>query len=75
MEICDCHGWRVGGGSGGGRNLYKVPETWDVRDFQDSMGVILAKMPNSGEMEPKETTSNRQVPQWRVRDTNPPSKI
>ena len=36
---------------------YKVPETWDVTGSQDSVGVTLAEMPNSGEMEPKETMS------------------
>ena len=40
-------------------NLKKVPETRNVRGSQDSMGVTLAKMPNSGEMEPDETTSGR----------------
>jgi hypothetical protein len=35
-------------GVGGGGN-----ETWDVRGIQDSMWVTLAKMPNSGEMEPE----------------------
>jgi hypothetical protein len=30
-----------------------------VRGSQDSIGTALAKIPNSGEMEPEETTSNR----------------
>ena len=34
-------------------------ESWDVRGYQDLMGMILAEMPNSREMEPEETTSNR----------------
>ena len=43
----------------GCRNLQKVPETWDVRGSQDSMGVTLTEMPNSGEMELEETTPSR----------------
>ena len=35
------------------------PRDLDVRGSQDSMGVTLAKMPNSAEMEPEETTSSR----------------
>ena len=44
---------------GVGVNLKKVPETWDVRGSHDSMGMTLAKMPNSGEMEPEETTTSQ----------------
>ena len=33
----------------------------DVRGSQDSMGMTLAKIPNSGEMEPEETTSSREI--------------
>ena len=42
----------------------------------DSMRVTLAKMPNIGETEPKESTSNRLGLKWR-RDwvTNPQSKF
>jgi hypothetical protein len=29
-----------------------------MRGYQDSMDIILAEMPNCGEMEPEETTSN-----------------
>jgi hypothetical protein len=36
-----------------------VPETWKVRDSKDSMGVTLAKMPNTGERELGESTSSR----------------
>lgn len=46
-------------GAGGGGNLLKVPETWDARGFQDLMGMTFATMPNSGEIEPEDTTSNR----------------
>jgi hypothetical protein len=42
-----------------GRNLWKVPENWNVRGSQDSMRMALAEMLNSGEMEPEETTSSR----------------
>ena len=35
----------------------RSPETRDVRSSQDSMWMTLAEMPNSGEMEPEETTS------------------
>jgi hypothetical protein len=37
----------------------KVPETWEVRDFQDLMGVTLDEMPNSGKRELIESTSSR----------------
>jgi hypothetical protein len=40
-------------------DLYKVSETWNVRGSQDTMGMDLAEMPKSGEMEPEETTSYR----------------
>ena len=33
--------------------------TWEVRDSQDSMGVTLAKMPNTGESELEESTFSR----------------
>ena len=42
-----------------GRNFYVVPETWDVRGSQDPMGMTLAKMANSGEIEYRETISSR----------------
>ena len=55
MEIssCGCRGLEVRG------NVYKFQETWDVRGTQDSMWMTLAEMPNSGEMDPEETTSSR----------------
>ena len=37
-------------------NLYKVPDIKNVRGFQNLMGITLAEMPNSGDMEPKEPT-------------------
>ena len=40
-------------------NLYKVPETWDVRGSQDSKQITLAEMPNSGKMELEKITSSR----------------
>jgi hypothetical protein len=49
MEICSFRGL-------GERN---VPETWDVRGSQDAMGMTLAEMPNSEEMEPEENSTSR----------------
>jgi hypothetical protein len=31
--------------------LKNIPETWEVRDSQDSKGRTLDEMPNNGEME------------------------
>ena len=39
--------------------LQNVPETWDLRDSKDSMGVTLAKMPNIEERELEESTSSK----------------
>ena len=39
-----------------GGDPYKVPETWEVRDSQDSMGVTLAKVPNIGKREHERPT-------------------
>lgn len=39
------------------RKLLKVPEILEVRGSQDSIGVMLAKMPNHEKMEPEEATS------------------
>jgi hypothetical protein len=36
----------------GGEKFYEVLEPWDGRGSQNSVQVILAKMPNSGDMEP-----------------------
>ena len=52
--ICNYRYWREGRG-----NLQNVPETWDVRSFQYSIGVTLVEMPNIGRIESEETTSNR----------------
>jgi hypothetical protein len=52
MEIRSFKGWDVGGGG-----ALEVPETWEVRDSQDSTGVTLANMPNTGERELEECTS------------------
>jgi hypothetical protein len=43
-----------------------------MRDFQDSMGVTLAKISNSGERE--QPLVDRQSPKWRDGVTNPQSK-
>jgi hypothetical protein len=61
--------WRVGGGE----NLYKIPETWDLRGSHHSMGMALVERLNSGDMEPEETTLSRQGPQWSNRVINLPS--
>jgi hypothetical protein len=56
--------------------LQKILETWDVSKSQDSMQVILAKMPNSGRGNSKSPPSiNRQGPKWRNKDTNPQLKF
>jgi hypothetical protein len=31
----------------------EIPEAWDERGFQDSVGIILVKMTNNGEMDPE----------------------
>jgi hypothetical protein len=47
-----------------------------MEGFQDSMGVILAKMPNNVEMEHEETTSSSQTePQVEVWQHQPTFKI
>lgn len=38
------------------RNHYKVPDSWDVESFQDLIGITLAKMAKSWEIESEETT-------------------
>jgi hypothetical protein len=43
----------------GGREV--IPIEWDVGGFQDSIAIALAKILNSGEMEPEETTSSGQI--------------
>ena len=53
MQICSCGGWSEVAG-----NQKKDPESWNVRGTQDSIGMTLAKMPKSGEVEPEETTSS-----------------
>ena len=44
-----------------GGTLQNVPETWKIRDSQDSKGGILDKMPNSREGEFIELTSSRKT--------------
>ena len=36
----------------------KLPETWDVRGFEDSIWMTLAKMNKSANMEPEQPNSN-----------------
>jgi hypothetical protein len=44
-----------------GGGLQKAPETWEVRDSQDSKGETLAEMPDSLERELIESTFNRKT--------------
>jgi hypothetical protein len=55
--------------------LQNVPETWEVRESQDSKGGSLDEMPNSGKRERVEPTSRRKTGHP-VRDgvANPQSK-
>ena len=41
--------------------LQNAPETWEVRDSQDSKGGILDEMPDSRERELIEPTSSRKT--------------
>jgi hypothetical protein len=42
-------------------SLYNVPETWELRNSEDSKGETLNEMPYSGERELVESTSNRKT--------------
>ena len=53
-------------GDGGG-GILNVPETWEVRDSQDSKGGTLDEMPYSGERGLVESTSSRKTG-YQVRD-------
>ena len=44
-----------------GVTLQNAPETWEVRDSQDSKGGTLDEMPNSRERELIEPTSSRKT--------------
>jgi hypothetical protein len=44
-----------------GGTLQNAPETWEVRDSQDSKGGILDQMPNSRERELIKSTSIRKT--------------
>ena len=46
---------------GGWRNLQNLPETWDVRDSQDSKGGTLDEMPYIGERDLVEPISSRKT--------------
>lgn len=46
---------------GSGLISRKFPETMDGGDSQDSMWVILAKLPHSGDIESEEITSSSQT--------------
>ena len=56
MQMFSCWWWWVVW-----RKLYIVPEIWSGGDSQDSLWATLTKMPNSGHMEPGETTSSSQT--------------
>ena len=49
------------GGRRLGGTLQNAPETWEVRDFQDSKRRTLDEMPNIGERELVEPTSSRKT--------------
>ena len=44
-----------------GETLQNVPETWKLRDFQESKGGTLDEIPESREMELVEPTSSRRT--------------
>ena len=44
-----------------GGTLQNAPETWDVRDSQDSKGGTLGEIPDSRERELVESTSSRKT--------------
>jgi hypothetical protein len=44
---------------GNGRNNQKVQDARDAKGSQDPVGMILAKIPNRGEIEPEEITPSR----------------
>jgi hypothetical protein len=46
-----------------GRTLQIVPDTWEVKDSQDSKGGTLDEMPDSRERELIEPTSSRKTGQ------------
>jgi hypothetical protein len=56
--------------------LQNAPETWEVRDFQDSKGGTLDEMPDSREREITEPNSSRKTGH-QVRDgfATPQSKL
>ena len=49
--------WEIGGGG----TLQNVPETWEVRDYQNSKEGTLGEMLNSRERELTEPTSSRKT--------------
>lgn len=48
-------------GSGRWGNLFKIPETWDGEASHDLLWLTLAKIPNSVDMKPEETTCSNQT--------------
>ena len=57
VAVCG-KGW---GWEWGGQHHQKVPDAKEARGSQDSTGMTLAKISNSREVEPEETTSSRQT--------------
>ena len=55
METGNLRRWEVG------RTFQNVPETWEVRDSQDSKGGTLDEMPDSRERKLIEPTSSRKT--------------
>jgi hypothetical protein len=45
----------------GGETHQNIPETWDMKDFQDSKGGTLDEMPYSGETELIKPISSRKT--------------
>jgi len=57
-----------------GRTLWNVPETWEVRESQDSKRGTLDEMPYSGERELIEPTSSRNMGHHKGWSCYPPVK-
>ena len=62
LEFSRRNGNRQPQEQGGGGTFQNVPETWEVRDSQDSKGKTLdKKMPYNGERKLVEPTSSRKI--------------
>ena len=58
-----------------GRTLQNVPETWEVRDSQDSKGRTLDEMPDRRERELIEPTSSRKTTSNEEEGCHPQSQL